>query len=254
MFRKWFFSLAVVCATAIPVVSQDNWSTKETPNFRVLHKDNDEQAAKAAKLAEEVRLKAVNKWFAGKSDWRTKCDLYLHPDSDSISRFGSPGWAAPGYMQPDTDPTGVVISRRVHVRLDYKRVWDAVLPHEINHAVTVGRWGTDLHKWIDEGMAGQMESEDVFSIHTHNVLVSKKNLKPIDEFIATKTYPKTNVAVFYAQSITFVGYLVSLKGEKEFVAFVDTAQTAGPEKALKKHYRMTPAEAESGWLEYLEEE
>ena len=253
MSLKWLFAPLFVLLTSVAVCGQDDWSTKETSNYRILHKSNAEHAEKAARLVEEYHQKSVNRWFKGRCDWRTKCDIYLHPDTDSLSRFGSVGWNAPGYTQTENDRSGVVIIRRVHVRTDFKTVWEAVLPHEINHAVVAGRWGPGVHKWIDEGMAGQMEPDSVVAAHISTVKANKDNLIAVGSLLAQKGYPRGQVNVFYAQSITFVRYLVALKGDEEFVSFVDSAVATDCERALKKHYKLTPEEAETGWLKSVED-
>ncbi len=253
MSLKWLYAPLFVLLTSVAGFGQDNWSSKETSNYRILHKANDDHAAKAAKLVEEYHQRSVKKWFKGRYEWRTKCDIYLHPTADSLSRFGSVGWNAPGYTVAEADSSGAVIIRRVHVRTDFQTVWEAVLPHEINHAVVAGRWGPGLYKWIDEGMAGQMEPDSVIAAHISTVKSSKDRLAAVGGFVAQKGYPRGQVNVFYAQSITFVRYLAALKGDEEFVSFVDSAVATDCEKALKKHYKLTPEEAEAGWLKSVEE-
>src|SRR5262249_61339088 len=70
-----------------------------------------------------------------------------------------------------------------------------------------------------------------------------------------KDYPAPRqVAVFYAQSVVLVDFLVKQHGPETFSAFLRDGLKDGYESALRKHYGWDYATLQSGWDRYLTSE
>src|SRR5262249_21315141 len=67
-----------------------------------------------------------------------------------------------------------------------------------------------------------------------------------------KDYPKPQyIGPFYAQSVSLVEYLSSLKGPQEFTAFLRDGLRGGYEPALKKHFGIDSyADLDRRWNAY----
>ena len=61
-------------------------------------------------------------------------------------------------------------------------------------------------------------------------------------------YPEARMmGTFYAQSVSVVNHMTSLKGPRVFAAFVKDGLDHGYDQALAKHYSMTWDQLEASW-------
>jgi tetratricopeptide (TPR) repeat protein len=223
--------------------TQGQWSVLETANFRVLHNQPRETAEKAAKILEQTRLAMSKKWFGdGGEAWNQRCTLYLHATGEDYSRATPAPPSSPGHSTVNKDPDNParIVSRRIDIHCDDPNAMIGVLPHETTHAVIAGRYGPyDVPRWADEGVAVLTEPRDRVERHLRNLPKHRDDgvLFRCGQLMEMKDYPKPQyIGPFYAQSVSLVEYLSSLKGPQEFTAFLRDGLRGGYEPSLKKHF------------------
>ena len=75
----------------------------------------------------------------------------------------SPGFSTMG-MQ-----AGRIVARRVNLRADHPNLLQAILPHEITHAILADHFRGPIPRWADEGAA--LQAEDQEEQHRHQLLM-----------------------------------------------------------------------------------
>jgi tetratricopeptide (TPR) repeat protein len=220
----------------------DQWSVLETANFRILHNQSRETAERAARIVEQTRQTVSKKWFGDKGEaWEQRCDVFLYASVDEYSRATQRPFESPGHSFVERDKsTGRVVTRSIHMHMDNPNVFAGVLPHETAHAVIAGRYGEEnMPRWADEGMAVLAEPRERIDMHLRNLPKHRDDriLFNVGELMELNNYPRPQLfGPFYAQSVSLVDYLSSLKGPQTFTAFLRDGVRGGYEAALKKHF------------------
>lgn len=216
------------------------WQAVESSWFRVFHQNNEEIAIQVARQADAAKAGASRRWLGIQGDhWPFRCDIWLYPTGEMYSRAtGVPG-TSPGHSTFQAESTRV-LSRKIELRMDHPNLLDAVLPHEVTHVVLAGQFGKNfLPRWLDEGMAILAEPRERIRRHTDHIprYAAEGSLLNAGQLITLSDYPDaTKVGIFYAQSVSLVEYLCSLKGTQAFTLFVKDAVGGNWEAALKQHY------------------
>jgi hypothetical protein len=233
----------------------DGWKVAETANFRIFHNQPMELVEKVAEAAERSRAAVEARWFAGASGgWDPKCSIYLHATGQDYSRktgqFNSPGHSSIRIEG------GRLIERRIDLHCDETNMLSAVLPHETTHIVLAGEFGGRLvPRWADEGMAVLNEPRERIDRHLNNLPVCKQQHKlyHIQDLMSLEAYPadRGGVSAFYAQSVSLVDLLASIRGEQEFTMFLREGMRYGYEKSLQRHYGLRSfADLERRWEDH----
>jgi hypothetical protein len=238
--------------------TQGQWNVLETANFRILHNQPRETAEKAAKVLEQTRLAMSKKWFGdGGEAWNPRCTLYLHASAEDYSRATPAPPSSPGHSTVTKDPDNParIVSRRIDIHCDDPNAMVGVLPHETTHAVIAGRYGPfDVPRWADEGIAVLAEPRDRIDRHLRNLPRHRDDgaLFRCGQLMEMRDYPKPQfIGPFYAQSVSLVEYLSSLKGPQTFSAFLRDGLRGGYEPALKKHFGIDGyADLDRRWQAY----
>lgn len=243
-------------ASAITVEHLDpegGWQIAQSKNFRILHNQSRESAERAAQIAEMTKRSAAHKWFGDDGGmWSPRCDIVLHATGEDYSRATGQQASCPGHSTIQTSGERVV-SRRIDVHVDAANLFAGVLPHETTHVVLAGRFGEkDLPRWVDEGMAVLTEPPELVQKHLNNLKEYRRvgSLFRMSSLLPMAEYPERRyVGSFYAQSISVVDYLVSLKNPRAFSQFVHEGLHQGWEQALQRHYGIANfADLEQRWL------
>ncbi len=216
------------------VVAEPIWKVESSDNFRVFHDQEGDYGKKVLKLADEYREEIGKRWFDEIPKFRTKCDIYLQTSlaHGSATRI-------------DYD-NGQALTYRIDLRIDLDNVYDAILPHEIMHALLGAYFERPIPRWADEGLASQNEPKETQEKAKKILLESKTRFEP-RTLMTLDDYPR-ETELFYAQSIMAVNHLVRLRDEKTFILFITDAQKEGPESALQKHYKVDFASLEKTWM------
>jgi hypothetical protein len=234
---------------------QGQWNVLETANFRVLHNQPREVAEKAARIAEQTRAAMSKKWFGeNAATWNPPCDLYLHATGQDYSQATGVPSQSPGHSTVKSDGEHV-LSRRVDIHCDDPNWPIGVLPHETTHVVLAGRYGDNaVPRWADEGMAVLAEPRDRIERHLRNLPKHRDDgmLFKVGQLMEMENYPDPRyIGPFYAQSVSLVEYLSSLKGSQTYTAFLREGLRSGYEKALQKHFAINGyADLERRWQDY----
>jgi len=202
-------------------------------------------------VAERTRREMGRKWFGDDSEWRARCDLYLHPTAADYSRAtGKPAtWTAHSTINLEG---GRVVLRRIDLRGDDAELLTASLPHETTHAVLAGHFGTHhVPRWADEGMALLSEPAGKLDAYRRKLDEARREgtLLPLHNLMTMEEYPAANRAfAFYMQSVSVTDYLVQQPGGPQaFARFVNEALKSSYEVALQKTYGLDMATLEQQW-------
>ena len=234
---------------------QGQWNVLETANFRILHNQPAEVAEKAAKIAEQTRTVMSTKWFNENGGaWSPRCDLYLHATGQDYSKATGVPAQSPGHSTIRSEGDHV-LSRRVDIHCDDANWPVGVLPHETTHVVLAGRYGNStVPRWADEGMAVLAEPRDRIERHLRNLPKHRdeRTLFNVGKLMQMNDYPDPRyIGPFYAQSVSLVEYLSSLKGAPEYTAFLRDGLREGYEPALQKHFHINGyADLDRLWQNY----
>ncbi len=235
--------------------SAEGYFLAETAHFRIFHTQAPELAEKTAQVAERTRTKMQQKWFGGADDsWSPKCDLYLHATAQDYGRVTGI-YNSPGHSTIKME-NGRIVLRRIDLRCDDATMLSAVLPHEATHIVLAGQFGQQLApRWADEGMAVLTEPAAKIERHLSNLPKCYQDcqLFRLQALFQMEKYPENprDITTFYAQSVSLVDFLSSLRGSQEFTFFLHDGMRYGYEKSLQRHYGyQNLVELEQRWLHY----
>ncbi|MBV9125754.1 MAG: hypothetical protein JO112_20585 [Planctomycetes bacterium] len=234
----------------------DGWNVAETDNFRIFHNQSRELAEQTARVAERTRTAMQRKWFgATGASWSPKCDIYLHATGEDYCRATSVPATSPGHSSFRFLENGRVASRRIDLHCDDPNMLIAVLPHEATHTVLAGNFGEQpVPRWADEGMAVLTEPRDKIDRHLRNLpRYSQDNqLFSVGQLMQMNSYPDPQyIGSFYAQSVSLVEYLSSVKGPQVFTQFVRDGLRSGYEPALQRYYGYRDfTELEQRWRQH----
>ena len=199
----------------------------------------------------------LRRWFATAGEpWSPKCDLFLHATAQDYHRNTHASEASPGHSSFDFDrATHRLRGRRIDVRCDNDTVLTAVLPHETTHTVLAGGFDAPVPRWADEGMAVLSEPPDKIERHLKQLprLRQERALFSMQQLLQMNDYPAPQyVGSLYAQGVSVVEYLTSLKGHRVFAEFLSDGMEHGYEQALQRHYGIQGFVAlEHRWAEHV---
>lgn len=138
-----------------------------------------------------------------------------------------------------------------------------VLPHELTHLlfkeITAGlRTDASIPLWLNEGMATYEETGRRYEGYV-NAARARGGLIPIAELVNYTNYPSAQDkrALFYAQSVSLVGFLLKNHGGSKFLAFSKKLVRGGKniDEALFSAYYpqiRDVSELSAEWSEYIE--
>jgi hypothetical protein len=239
---RLLFSVILVL---VPSIAQaQTWNVSTTKHFRVFHLQNFEYGQRVADFLEEKRADFINLWFGELPAWRNKCDVYLYQSHNQMVKdTGARSWMVGNCAV--TYENSQVTTIRINARIDVHGCWDNILTHELMHALLGTYLGRQPPRWIDEGLACQVETgEWLRQRWAYGTIKDRYLLKSI---IGMTDYPD-KTPTYYGQSVVLVKHLISLQGEREFLKFVASVSRNGTEAALLKHYNATYDLLEQNWL------
>jgi hypothetical protein len=230
------------------------WSVAESANFRVFSRDSDAFAEDVLRAAERTRRGVLRKWFGTTgSDWRPRCELYVYPDAEEYAQATGAPPQAPALTKVEAEG-GRVLARRIHVHGAPIDVLQAVLPHEVTHAVLAGRFGpTPVPRWADEGMAVLTEPRDRVERHLRGLPHWRDEglLFGTRSLLELADYPPPHAwGSFYSQSVSLVDFLCREKDPQTFTRFLRDGIRDGYPRALRRYYGWSFRELEQHWRQH----
>jgi hypothetical protein len=232
--------------------SPDGWQVAESANFRVLHNQSRTMAEDVARVAERTRTEVQKKWFGETGDnWKSPCEIRLYATAQEYAKATGESETSPGHCNLSSD--GAV--RQIHLHCDDANMLTAVLPHEATHAVLSGQFGDKhLPRWADEGMAVLTEPREKIDRYLARLpdFARQQQLFTVRQLLQQEDWPDARkITAFYAQSVSFVGFLSEKNGPQAFTRFLRESRRLGYEKALHQVYGFKDLnELEQEWRRY----
>ncbi len=222
------------------------WLKTETRHFVIYHNQPKSLIVDVANMAEKTYSRVNTKWFAGKHpEWTRKCDIYVYASGKDYTYYTGIPSSSPGH----TSLALRSITACINLHRESTEMINAVLPHEVTHAVLFGQFRQFLPRWSDEGIAVLSEPSEKIESH-HRVLkraVKNNDLYSLSDLFGLQDYPKqSKTAVFYAQSVCVVEFLVKEIGCTATISFIKDAQQ-DYNKAVNRHFEAL----ERRWLDHL---
>lgn len=233
---------------------ESGWDVAETEHFRVYHVGDRGVARKVAVAAEQARATARRKWFADDClDWDQRGEVLIYPTGRDYSEATGATTRSPGHSEIRADGSRVIL-RRIHVHADEPGMIEAVLPHEVTHAVLAGQFGDQpVPRWADEGMAVLVEPQECIDRHLRALARQRDQglLFSARELICLKDYPEPRrMAAFYAQSVSLAEFLTESKDSRTVARFVRDGLRDGYETALRRYYGWSFNELDRRWQKH----
>jgi hypothetical protein len=234
------------------------WQVYETKNFRLHFVGREPQLAAMAKTCEQTRASLRRIWLAAANDetWSPKCDVYFYSDPKHYARCAGLPAETRGTSNLQIGH-GRVWTRRIHMRIDQPGYLEHVLPHELTHVVLADRFNTrPIPRWADEGIAMLTEPPQRRDELLRTIVKARQNgsMFSLRELLTAKNYPtdQARATLFFAQSVAFVEYIVSVRSEPDLIRMIETAEGSGYDQASRELFSADGVAAlESRWTMWL---
>ena len=239
-----------------PVQVPLGWYVVESPNFRVMYKQDKKSAESLVQNAESLRTANYEKWFgpAGQN-WSPLCEIWIHATAADYAKETGKPETAPGHSTIGMRQ-GQVHSRRIDLHKEDATFELVSLPREIAYIVLNDLFPDQpLPRWANTGMMILAEPASeitrfkraLLTMHQQHQLFSVSELLKYHEF----PQQQERITSFYVTSVSFVDFLVHLKGSRAFALYLREAPRRGFEECLKRHYGFKNVnEIHERWIQY----
>jgi len=219
-----------------------------TENFVVVA-TGDGSAREIAESAESYRKELAIEWLGRELPaWPEPCAIVarvrpeLPPDGRTSFEF----------------QRGTAVRWEMSVQGPRQTVLDAVLPHEVAHAVFATHFGGSLPRWIEEGAcisAERGESRRHVAGLCQRLLLDK-GMIPLERLAVVGEDPSDPLPV-YAQANSVTQFLVERGGKQELIRYLEHAlkgKDDDPGALLPVHYGFgSLSELEHAWIQWMED-
>ncbi len=164
-------------------------------------------------LTEKLGFRRFDYWT-----WDKRAKIYIYPDQETyVERTRQPQWS------------GGVVSYADKTIWTYPResgFFDSLLPHEIGHIVfreVVGSGRGRVPLWLDEGVASYLEEARRVGANMFILKAMKNNtfipFAQLNGITPDTLRQRTDVDLFYAESVSVISYLIEKYGVAAFNDF-----------------------------------
>ncbi|MEX2140688.1 MAG: hypothetical protein WD894_15610 [Pirellulales bacterium] len=240
-------------STAHSSAAQEYWQLYHSANFTVCCPRSFDGDA-AVRICETLRRSLGEKWLGNPvADWSSRCYVVLHPTATTYVQAAGRGSEATAGCSTVKELDGLVLSRRIDLRLDRPDPLSRTLPHELTHVLLADVMvGHKLPRWADEGMAMLADPQDKREGHRRDFIaaLNRGAALRLPAMLTMDQYPEPQqTAAFYGQSLSLVEFLIQRKGSLTLQQFLARAAKDGYQKALDETYGIRDAhELERLWL------
>lgn len=149
--------------------------------------------------------------------WDERVKIILFPDQPSFAETtGQPTWSQ-GYASRDAY---LFKSRTIVTYLQESNFYNEILPHEVSHLILRDFTANRIPVWFEEGVAQLQEaSKSEIAARICRTLIERKKYIPLSVLMnwdVRTEEDKSKVAVFYAQSLSIVEFLLKRYGNAAF--------------------------------------
>lgn len=226
--------------------ADDLWFEKQSDHFIVKYLNSDD-----LDFIKQVLLKAESDYtkiadsigyarYSNYWSWQDKVVIYIYEDSQHYTKStGQPWWSSAGAVRD----LKLFDSRAIVTYKQEVGFTDEILAHEIAHLIMRDFIGFDVNipVWFDEGVA-QLQEKD----KAKQAKEFMKNMLSFDQYIPFNIFLRQDirdqsepfiVALFYAQSVSVVDFLITKYGSFKFSQLcLDLKNKKSFEMALKSIY------------------
>lgn len=184
-----------------------------TQNF-IVTCDDAAFGQRVAEEAERFRRELAIEWLGQElAPWPSPCPIVVKFDQYASGRTSFGFQPQGGRSYPVAWDMEVCGSR--------ERILDAVLPHEITHAIFATHFGQPLPRWADEGACTTVEHSSERVKHKQMLvefLMTKRGI-PFNRMFRMMEYPR-DMLPLYAQGHSVADFLIRHEGRRHFVNFI----------------------------------
>jgi hypothetical protein len=240
-----------VCKCSI--VTSKNDSTAESSRFVITSFVSGPKASNVANHCESLcsHLRANVFDLSPNEHWQPQCHVVFHKSREAYKRaVGTSGSQTVG-SSTITFVGGRVSQRRIDLLAVNWNQGLSALPHELVHVLFADAFPkTAPPKWAEEGLALHFDPADKKARHNRDFEAAFRSntTLPLNRLLADVDYPSaSHRAVFYAQSLSLVDYMITLNSPKDFVRFVSLSTQHGSDHALSVVYEMDTKQLSRSW-------
>lgn len=225
----------------------DGWFEKKTAHFTV--RTHNERLTEIVAIQAEKYVAALCQKFLNGAAYPHVVPLTVYRDQAEYVGAGNPDWSQggtavgyeslDGFLQ-DRMTRKIDLLHTIKGELNPDLAKPKLLPHELTHLILAERFGErTIPLWLNEGIAQYMETDR--RAECDRLLLEHFNDRkgtpiPLRTLVSLPGYPDDRgaIALFYAQSASFTGWLADLLGPAKFAAFIDDLRNGTePEPALQ---------------------
>lgn len=254
----FFLMIVTLMGRSLPWVAAQDWFSFKGRHFIVFYNDNSlrSQAQKVLGKAEEGYETIAEQLGYSRYQhfwtWGERVAIFIYADKEDFLReTGQPSWSL-GYAGRDAF---VSLARKIVTYNQEENFLNGILQHEMSHLMLRDFVGT-VPVWFDEGIAQYQEVQKrepterfMRSMIAQGVTIPLPVLMHWD--IRTLQNPHT-VALFYAQSLSLVDFLIRVYGQRNFLKLCYRLKEGDHlTEALRKTYGLgdkTLQELEEKWV------
>lgn len=169
--------------------------------------------------AEQYRAQLAQEWL-GKSlpNWSKPCPIKARV---------APNLGAGGATSFVFD-RGEVFGWRMEIQGSRERILDSVVPHEVTHTIFASHFRQPIPRWADEGACTTVEHRSEIA-KQENMLIEFLQTRrgiPFSSMFGMTEYPQ-DVLPLYAQGHSLAMFLISQRGKREFMQFLEDGLADG---------------------------
>ncbi|MFH1692621.1 MAG: peptidase MA family metallohydrolase [Candidatus Omnitrophota bacterium] len=164
-------------------------------------------------LTEKLGFRRFDYWT-----WENRAKIYIYPDQETYTKeTRQPAWS------------GGVVSYQEKSIWTFPResgFFDSLLPHEIGHIVfreVVGSGRRSVPLWLDEGVASYLEEAKRVGANMFILKAMRNNtfipFAELNRITPSMLRQRSDVDLFYAESVSIVSYLIEKFGATAFNDF-----------------------------------
>ena len=238
------------------IYGEGNWFNESSEHFIIYYKSTpdlfitkviDSAEYCYDQIADELGFRRFDFWL-----WDNRAKIYVYDTAAEYQQVtGLPSWSQGAAFPKD---------KIIHTFPAKQGFFDNILPHEMSHIIFrefVGFNNYAVPLWLDEGVACYHDKQAraqsrkiVQDAMKKEILISPENLANINPLVMTN---KSEVNLFYSESLSLIDYLISEFGRDSFVLFCQGLRDKKDlEAALSYAYPFNSlADLEEAWRHYL---
>lgn len=203
----------------------ENWEFINGKHFVVYYKvaQDSSLAQTVARKAEEYYTRIADQIgysrYASFWTWEERVKIFIFPDQQAFMQStGQQSWSR-GYANSHSL---FLRSRTIVTYRQNQDFIDGLLPHEISHLILKDFVGLDaaVPLWFQEGVAQLCEANKKINADlVMRALIKRNEYIPFDLFMGSDIRQESDnrkVAIFYAQSVSVVDFLIRTYGSSNF--------------------------------------